>query len=459
MTYDKKTLRDVNVENKTVIVRVDFNVPIANGMVDDDKRIKAALPTINYLLENNAKIVLLSHLGRVKKLEDLQKRTLKPVFEYLKNALPNVNITFEENNVDPKLADRVKKMENKSIMLLENTRFNDIDEKGEVVKKESKNDPKLAKFWASLGEVYVNDAFGTSHRAHASNVGIASNIKESCIGFLIENELNMLSKAVNNPEKPVIAIFGGAKISDKIKSIENIAKIADKILIGGGMAYTFQKAKGYEIGKSLFEEETFEVAKELLAKYEDKIVLPLDVLAATEFADVKPKKFKVTNIDPNYEGLDIGKKTVKEFGKYLKTAKTVIWNGPLGVCEFTNYAKGTSAVCKLIAKYGMKNNAFTLIGGGDSASAAIKLGFENSFSHISTGGGASIQFLEGNELPGIVAIQNKGEAVKATTAAKVETKPAVKSASKPAAKTTAKKEVVKKPAAKKPTTTKKTTKK
>ncbi len=255
MIYDKKNITDINVDNKNVIVRVDFNVPISNGVVVDDKRIKEALPTINYLLEKNAKIILLSHLGRVKTLDDLKKRTLKPVYNHLKVLLPDVTISFEENNTNAKLVDKIKKMSTGSIILLENTRFNDIDSKGQVVKKESKNDQKLAKFWASLGDVFVNDAFGTSHRAHASNVGIASNISDSCVGFLIEKELKMLSKAINNPSKPVVAIFGGAKISDKIKSIENIAGIADKILIGGGMSYTFQKALGYEIGKSIFEEE------------------------------------------------------------------------------------------------------------------------------------------------------------------------------------------------------------
>ncbi|WP_412032155.1 phosphoglycerate kinase [Malacoplasma muris] len=409
MIYDKKNITDINVDNKNVIVRVDFNVPISNGVVVDDKRIKEALPTINYLLEKNAKIILLSHLGRVKNLDDLKKRTLKPVYNHLKVLLPDVSISFEENNTNAKLVDKIKKMSTGSIILLENTRFNDIDSKGQVVKKESKNDQKLAKFWASLGDVFVNDAFGTSHRAHASNVGIASNISDSCVGFLIEKELKMLSKAINNPSKPVVAIFGGAKISDKIKSIENIAGISDKILIGGGMSYTFQKALGYEIGKSIFEEETLDVARELLKKYGDKIILPIDINASLEFADTKPKRFKVTNFDKSYEGLDIGKKTCKIFIKEIKKAKTIIWNGPLGVCEFNNYSAGTNAICKAIAKYGSKNNAFTLIGGGDSASAAIKLGYENGFSHISTGGGASIQFLEGSDLPGISIIKNSGD--------------------------------------------------
>lgn len=407
MNYNKKTLNDVKLDNKVVIVRVDFNVPIKNGIITNDKRIKESLPTINYILEKNAKIILLSHLGRVKSKDDLEKRSLKPVYEYLQKVLPNTSISFEENNTNPKLVDKIKKMESKSIILLENTRFNDIDNKGNIVKKESGNNPVLAKFWGSLGDVFVNDAFGTAHRAHASNVGIAKNIKESCIGFLVEKELNMLSKAVDNPKRPMISIFGGAKISDKIDSIKRLADISDKVLIGGGMSYTFQKALGYEIGKSLYEESSLEVAKKLLEEYKSKIVLPVDVNAAKEFIDTKPKKFKIEKFDSEYEGMDIGKKTVKLFSRELKDAKTIVWNGPLGVCEFSNFEKGTLAICKTIAKIGSRNNAFTLIGGGDSAAAAIKLGFENQFSHISTGGGASIEFLEGKDLPGISAIKNK----------------------------------------------------
>lgn len=410
MNYNKKTLNDVNLENKVVILRSDLNVPIKDGIITNDKRIKESLETINYILGKGSKIVLLSHLGRIKTKDDLSKRTLKPIYEYLKKIMPNISINFEENNINPKLVDKIKKMEKGSIILLENTRFNDIDSKGKIVKKESGNDSSLAKFWSSLGDVFVNDAFGTAHRSHASNVGIAKNIKESCIGFLVEKELRMLSKAIDNPKKPVISIFGGAKISDKIDSIKKLAELSDKVLIGGGMSYTFQKALGHEIGKSLFEESSLEVAKELLSKYKNKIVLPVDVNATKEFENVKPKKFKIEKFDPEYEGMDIGKKTIKLFSKELKNAQTIIWNGPLGVCEFSNFEKGTLAICKTIAKVGIKNNAFTLIGGGDSAAAAIKLGFENQFSHISTGGGASIEFLEGKDLPGISSIKNKNDA-------------------------------------------------
>lgn len=446
MNYDKKTLRDVNLENKIVILRSDLNVPIKDGAITNDKRIKESLATINYILEKGSKIVLLSHLGRVKSKDDLEKRTLKPVYEYLKKIMPNVSIDFEENNTNSKLADKIKKMSKSSIILLENTRFNDIDNKGKIVKKESGNDLSLAKFWGSLGDVFVNDAFGTAHRAHASNVGIAKNIKESCIGLLVEKELKMLSQAIDNPRKPVISIFGGAKISDKIDSIKKLAELSDKVLIGGGMSYTFQKALGYEIGKSLFEEQSLNVAKELLDKYRNKIVLPVDVNAAKEFVDTKPKKFKINKFDPEYEGMDIGKKTIKIFSKELKNAQTIIWNGPLGVCEFSNFEKGTLEICKIIAKVGIKNNAFTLIGGGDSAAAAIKLGFENQFSHISTGGGASIEFLEGKDLPGISSIKNKNDSKPIHTKNKTSSnkitpkskatnkKPEIKNSKKPAPK-------------------------
>lgn len=409
MNYNKKTLNDIKVDNKKVIVRVDFNVPIKDGKITDDKRIKAALPTIKHLIDKKCKIVLLSHLSRIKSLDDIKsnKKSLKVVYEDLKNKLPNTKIIFHENNVDPNLVSIVNNLEEGSIILLENTRYQDVNANGEVVKLESKNNPELGKFWASLGEVFVNDAFGTAHRAHASNVGIASNIKESCLGFLVQKEIEMLNKALTNPEKPVVAIFGGAKISDKIKSIENIGKIADKILIGGGMAFTFFKAKGYEIGKSLVEEESLPIAKELLTKYADKIVLPLDSRCSTAFENNAPKIFTNEQFEKDYMGLDIGDKTIEEFKNIIQKAKTVIWNGPLGVCEFSHYEVGTLKVCESIANATVNNKAFTIIGGGDSAAAAIKLGFEEKFTHISTGGGASLEFFEGKELPGIASIQNK----------------------------------------------------
>lgn len=441
MIYDKKTLNDIDFDGKTVIVRVDFNVPMNGNIITDNKRIVESLPTIKYLLERKTKIILLSHLGRVKSLDDISKKSLKPVYEHLKTLLPNNNIIFEENNTDTKLLNKIKNMDFNSIMILENTRFNDVDSKNNVVKKESGNNQELAKFWASLGDVFVNDAFGTSHRAHASNVGIANNIKESCIGFLIEKELKMLFKATNNPEKPLVAIFGGKKIKDKIQSIENISKIADYILIGGGMSYAFQKALGYNIGKSFYEEGTEAVAKELLEKYKDKLILPIDLHAGKEFSnDTKLKKFKISNLDPEYEGMDIGAKTIKKFETIIKDAKTIIWNGPLGVCEFKKFSTGTEKICKLIVKARHKNNAFTLIGGGDSAAAAAELGYSNDFSHISTGGGASIEFLEGKDLVGIVAIMNKNDIPRVNiTNKKTPSKKPTKTTDKKTTKSTSKK--------------------
>lgn len=411
MEYNKKTLKDVNVDEKKIIVRVDFNVPIdkETGQITDQTRIVEALPTISYLVEKKAKVILLSHLGKIKSLEDITsgKKSLKVVYEALKNLLPGVEILFHESSKDLKIANVIKSMNNGSILLLENTRYNDIDDKGKVVKLESKNDPTLGKFWADLADVYVNDAFGTAHREHASNVGVANKCKDSCIGFLVEKELTKLGKAINNPEKPIVAIFGGAKISDKIKSIENIGKIADKILIGGGMSYTFFKAQGYEVGKSILEEESIPVAKELLEKFKDKLMLPIDINSSQEYADVKPTRFAFNEIPSDYEGLDIGKKTIKAYKKIIKSAKTIIWNGPLGVSEFENYAYGTNKICKAIAKATMKNGAYSIIGGGDSAAAAVKLGYKDKFSHISTGGGASLVFFEGVPLPGIAAIKDK----------------------------------------------------
>lgn len=477
----KKTIRDIDFKDKIVLVRSDLNVPISNGVIQDDTRITSSLQTLNYLLEQNSKIVLLSHLGRVKSLEDLSKRSLLPVYEYLKKLLPNITIEFETNNTNPKLSEKIKEMPNRSILLLENTRFNDIDGKGNVVKKESGNDQELAKFWSSLGDVFVNDAFGTIHRKHASNYGISSYIPESCIGFLVEKEIKMLERATVGAKSPVVAIFGGAKVSDKIKSIENIAKIADLIIIGGGMAYTFQKAKGHEIGKSIFDSETFELSKQLLEKYGHKILLPCDVYASIEFANTTPTKFKIEKFDKEYDGMDIGPKTVKKFVKSIKLAKTVIWNGPLGVCEFENYSRGTEAICKAIAKQTVKKHIFSLVGGGDSAAAVKKLGFEDSFSHISTGGGATIVYLEGESLPSLDIIQNVGDEIRKPVTLKKEqpiekTKSTSKSPAKPVTKKSSKekstsvkkafsskkissKPVAKKPAAKKPASKKPAAKK
>lgn len=408
MKYNKKSLYDIDLGSEPVLVRVDFNVPIKDGKVTNDKRIIEALPTLEYLLDRNCKIILLSHLGRVKSLDDIKsgKKSLKPVFENLKEKLPGVEIAFEPNNTNKDLKEKIKKMHAGSILLLENTRYNDVDAKGQVVKHESKNDPKLGTFWASLANVFVNDAFGTAHRSHASNVGIASKVKNSCVGFLVEKELDMLSKAIDNPLHPFVAIFGGAKISDKIASIENIANIADYILIGGAMTYTFWKALGKNIGNSLIEEESVPIAKELLKKYGNKIILPVDSLCATAFENQEPKHFK-GDVPDGYMALDIGKKTIKVFNKIIKKAKTIVWNGPMGAFELPNFEYGTKELCQKLAKSCVRNNAFCVIGGGDSAAAAINLGYENAFSHISTGGGASLAYFEGSDLPGISSIKDK----------------------------------------------------
>ncbi|MEG2974256.1 MAG: phosphoglycerate kinase [Malacoplasma sp.] len=404
--YNKKSLIDLNLENETVLVRLDLNVPIKDGKVSDDKRIREALPTLEYLLDNKCKIIVLSHFSRIKSIEDKlsNKKSLRPVYEDIKNKLPNVKIDFCENNTNPKLKEIISNMSYGSVLILENTRYNDVEFDGSFSKKESKNDPNLGKFWASLGNVFVNDAFGTAHRAHASNVGIATNINESCVGFLVEKEIKMLSKVLDSPFKPFVAIFGGAKISDKIESIENIAKLADHILIGGGMSFTFLKALGHNVGISLVENDSINVAKDLLKKYPNKIVLPIDVLCSKDFSDSHSKHFSL-EIDDDYMGLDIGPDTIKLFSEYLDNANTIIWNGPVGVFEFEHYSKGTKAICKYM-KEATDRGALTIVGGGDSAASAISFGYENAFSHISTGGGASLVFFEGKNLIGIDAIKD-----------------------------------------------------
>lgn len=396
----KRTVKDLDVAGKTVIVRVDFNVPLTDGVITDDNRIQKALPTINYLIENGAKIVLMSHLGKVnhKDAEALEKdkasKSLAPVADRLAE-LVDTKVVFVNETRGEKLEEAIKSLDNGEIVVVENTRF----EAGET-----KNDEELAKYWASLGDLFVSDAFGTVHRAHASNVGVAS-VLPSALGFLVENEVEMLNKAVYDAEKPVVAIIGGAKVSDKILVIENLLKSADKILIGGGMAYTFYKALGYEIGTSLLEEDRVEIAREILEKGKDKIVLPLDTVVANAFADAtEVLTVDANNIPEGFMGLDIGPKTLELFKQTLSDAKTVIWNGPMGVFENPDYAKGTIGICEIIA--GLPG-VMSVIGGGDSASAAINNGFADDFSHISTGGGASLEFMEGKELPGIAVIQEK----------------------------------------------------
>ena len=398
----KKTLKDLDVKGKKVLVRVDFNVPIKDGVIGDDNRITAALPTLNYILENGGSIIAFSHLGKVKAEEDKASKTLEPVAKALAEKLGKP-VKFVPVTRGAELENAVAELKAGEILMFENTRFEDLDGK-----KESKNDPELGKYWASLGDVFVNDAFGTAHRAHASNVGVASNIAESAVGFLIEKEINFIGGAVDNPERPLVAILGGAKVSDKIGVIENLLDKADKVIIGGGMMFTFLKAQGKNTGKSLLEEDKVELAASLIAKAKDKgveLILPVDAVVAKEFSnDVEFKTVSVDEISDDVMGLDIGAESVALFEKALEGAKTVVWNGPMGVFEMSNYANGTIGVCKAIAEL---KDAKTNIGGGDSAAAAIQLGFADKFSHISTGGGASMEYLEGKVLPGVAAISEK----------------------------------------------------
>lgn len=408
--YDnKKTLKDANVASKKVVVRFDFNVPIKDKVITNDKRIVAALPTIKYLLDNKCSVIALSHLGRIKSIDDVKANTksLAPIAKRLQELLPNNKVIFVDSIDFATIANKAKELQPGQILLLENTRYYDVNENNEVVKHESKNNDELAKFWASLGDYFVNDAFGTVHRAHASNAGIASNIKDSCIGFLVEKEVNSISKAIDQPQRPYVAILGGAKVSDKIKVINNLLPKVDKIIICGGMAYTFLAAQGYDIGKSICEPEMFQYAKDMLAKGKDKIVLTLDAICSKEFADVPGISIDIKDGLKEYQGLDIGDKTIALFNKTLDGAKTVVWNGPCGVFEFKNYQKGTYAIAKKLSEL-TKSGCYTLIGGGDSAAAIKSLGFkESDYSFVSTGGGASLALIEGSTLPGIDKISNK----------------------------------------------------
>lgn len=389
-----KTIKDIDIENKRVIIRCDFNVPIKDKKIVDDTRIRGALDTIKYCQEKNCKIILLSHLGRVKEESDLEKNDLAPVAKRLAELL-NQDILFSEKTRGEELEAIVDSLEPKDILLIQNTRYEDL-----VDKKESKNDPELGAYWASLGEVFINDAFGTIHRAHASNVGIANNL-ESAVGFLIEKELNALS-ILEKPDHPFIVILGGAKVSDKIGVIENLVTKADKILVGGGMAFTFLKAKGYEIGKSLLDEESLDFCKNVLEKYEEKIILPVDFAVTNEYTNEEEYRLKdIDSIAKNEMGLDIGSKTSKEFENILKEAAIVIWNGPLGVYEFEKYKKNTDELLKYI----VENNIKTILGGGDIVAAATSAGYKDKVYHASTGGGATLEYLEGKKLPGLEAIK------------------------------------------------------
>lgn len=393
----KKIVTDLNVKGKKVLVRVDFNVPMKDGTITNDNRIVQALPTLKHLLAEGAKVIAFSHLGKVKTEEDKLTKTLKPVAARLGELLEQ-EVKFVPATRGSELETAIDGLKEGEILVFENTRF----EAGET-----KNDEELGKYWASLGDLFVNDAFGTAHRAHASNKGIAANL-ETAAGFLMEKEINFIGGVVDAPERPLVAILGGAKVSDKIGVIENLIEKADKILIGGGMMFTFLKALDQNIGKSLLEEDKVALAKTLMEKAEAKgvkLILPIDVVAAKEFSnDTDFRTVAVADIASDEMGLDIGAESVKLFSKELAGAKTVVWNGPMGVFEMSNFAKGTIGVCETIAGL---DNATTIIGGGDSAAAAMDLGFAEKFTHISTGGGASLEYLEGKVLPGIESISEK----------------------------------------------------
>ena len=392
----KKTIKDYDLHGKRVIIRCDFNVPMKDGKITDDTRIQAALPTIEYAINESAKVILMSHLGRVKEEKDLVKNDLFPAAQRLSNLL-NQKVLFCKATSGSELKDAVNGLKDGEVLLMQNTRYEDLNGK-----KESSNDSELGAFWASLGDIYINDAFGTAHRAHASNVGIASHLPNG-IGFLIEKELNHLD-SLKNPERPYVIIMGGAKVSDKIKVIENLAPIADKIMIGGGMAFTFLKAKGIDIGKSLLEEDSLEFCQKMIATYGDKLVLPVDVNVTTEFSEETPHHIcKVSEIGADEMAMDIGPETIAMMKEVLANAKTVFWNGPLGVYEMKEYQKGTNELLKTIAN----SSIHSVLGGGDIVAAASELGFKDKVSHASTGGGATLEFLEGTELPGIAIIQEK----------------------------------------------------
>lgn len=397
----KLTVKDVDLKGKKVLVRVDFNVPVKDGVITNDNRITAALPTIKYILEQGGRAILFSHLGRVKEEADKEGKSLAPVVADLAAKLGQDVKFIPGVTRGAELEAAVNALEDGQVLLVENTRFEDVDGK-----KESKNDPELGKYWASLGDgIFVNDAFGTAHRAHASNVGISANVDKAVAGFLLENEIAYIKEAVETPERPFVAILGGSKVSDKIGVIENLLAKADKVLIGGGMTYTFYKAQGIEIGNSLVEEDKLDVAKALLEKSNGKLILPVDSKEANAFADyTEVKDTEGEAVDPGFLGLDIGPKSIAEFDKALTGAKTVVWNGPMGVFENPDFQAGTIGVMDAIVKQpGVKS----IIGGGDSAAAAINLGRADKFSWISTGGGASMELLEGKELPGLAALTDK----------------------------------------------------
>lgn len=393
----KKTITDFDLKDKKVIIRCDLNVPIKDGVILDDNRIKESLDTIKYASNNGAKVILLSHLGRIKTMEDKVKNNLRPVANRLSELLDK-KVEFIEETRGKVLEESIDKMKSKDIILIQNTRYEDLPDK-----KESSNDEELGKYWASLGDIFINDAFGTAHRSHASNVGIASNIP-SGIGFLMEKELTMLGNVLNAPKRPYVVIAGGAKMNDKIKVIDKLIEKADYVLLGGGIANTFLTAKGLDLKSSIYDEESINHANELMTKYSDKIILPVDGYGSSAYQDGLAVTYcKLDKVPDNIMILDIGPESIKLFSKYIDSSKTIFWNGPVGVSEFDNFKYGTEELCKCLAR----SEASVVIGGGDSAAAAIKFGYKDTFAHISTGGGASMEFIEGKDLPGISSIEDK----------------------------------------------------
>ncbi|KGI40807.1 phosphoglycerate kinase [Clostridium tetani] len=398
MAFNKKTIEDIDVKGRKVLVRCDFNVPLKDGKITDENRLMGALPTIKYIMEKGGKVILCSHLGKPKG-EPKQELSLAPVAKRLSELL-NKEVLFPADNevVGENAKKAVENMKDGDVILLQNTRYR---------KEETKNEETFSKELASLADIFVNDAFGTAHRAHCSTVGVTEFVATSVCGYLIQKELKFLGNAVENPQRPFISILGGAKVSDKINVINNLLEKVDTLIIGGGMSYTFQKAQGYTIGSSLLEEDKIDYAKEMIEKAKEKgvkLLLPVDNVAAEKFAeDAEAIITEDQNIKEGYMGLDIGPKTSKLYSQEVQSAKTVVWNGPMGVFEFEKFAKGTIEVAKAMAE----SQATTIIGGGDSAAAVNQLGFGDKMTHISTGGGASLEFLEGKELPGIAALNDK----------------------------------------------------
>ena len=392
----KRTIQDLDLNNKKVLIRCDFNVPIQDGTIVDDTRITAALPTILYAIEHNAKVILFSHLGRVKNEEDKEKNNLKPVSIALKKYLKRP-VTFVEETRGKVLEEAINNMKTKDVLLVQNTRYEDLDGK-----KESSNDEQLGRYWASLGDIFVNDAFGTIHREHASNVGISTYL-DSCIGFLVEKELKELNK-VTNPKRPFVVMLGGSKVEDKIGVIKNVVTKADHLLIGGAMSFTFLKAQGKNIGKSLLDKENIDFCKEMLQSYSDKIVLPIDAVTTDSLEEKnKIETQDICNIEDDVMGVDIGPKTVELYKKILKPSKTILWNGPFGVYEQEEFSNGTKALLEEISKI----DAVSILGGGDIVACASLFGYKDKVTHASTGGGATLAYLEGVDLPGLKNIPDK----------------------------------------------------